>query len=237
MIPRLRIPSSFPQTGIREAFGRDWIWPVHDKWGWQHPLDHWPEMERLIKRHVPDAFRGTVVQAGGCCGMYPWLLARMFKSVLTFEPDPHNFHCLVQNCATPQVRAFNCGLGDIAVLSKMKPVPDYNVGNGHVDWEQEGDLPILPLDELHLPRLDALLLDAESSEERIIIGALMTIDNCQPKLVMAETITHLMVKYLHDAGYDLQPKAGYDHHFLPREGKATAVSSSQQSRRSPPAAA
>lgn len=79
---------------IRTAFDRDWSWPAGDHFGWDHPLQGWPAIEELLVRHCQNW--QVVVQAGGCCGMYPARLARLFATVYTFELDPVNFRYLVR---------------------------------------------------------------------------------------------------------------------------------------------
>jgi hypothetical protein len=37
----------------------------------------------------------TCIQAGGCFGVWPVYFSSMFESVITFEPEPVNYKCLV----------------------------------------------------------------------------------------------------------------------------------------------
>lgn len=215
MRPSLRIPSAFPPTNVRSAFNRDWIWPQSDVWGWQHPLEHWPEIERLIKQQTGP--KRVAIQAGGCCGLYPWLLSSHYEFVYTFEPDSHNFHCLVANCPSPRIFAFNCALGQGHQTTRLKPNAPQNCGNFHVDWNQLGPIQSLQLDDFTFMPIHGIFLDAESSEDAIIAGGLNQIFLHRPPLIVAETITGAMTEVLHSAGYELQPQLGYDHHFLLKE--------------------
>ena len=74
----------------------NWIWPKLDTGAWNGPSREWGE------HHKPNVLKyvsnfTTVIQAGGNCGLYPRLYANMFNWVYTFEPEPMNFYCLVQN--------------------------------------------------------------------------------------------------------------------------------------------
>lgn len=218
----LRIPSSFPPTNVRSAFGRDWIWPAEDVFGWSHPLEHWPEIDEAIQSVFPYVGQewtperpyhreALALQCGGCCGMYPWLLSRHFERVLTFELDPFNFSCLVRNCPSPRIIAANLALGAGRGMVGIDRRSNANCGNHHV---QHGDeIPMISTDDLGLPRLDALFLDAESWEEYIINGAYRTLTRCRPRLITVETVTDSLVSWLKRLGY-AHSQPGYDHLFV-----------------------
>jgi FkbM family methyltransferase len=185
---------------IRQAFGRNWVWPKADVWGWRGVMGQWQELASVITEVFPSG-GAVALQAGGCCGMYPLRLLDHFQQVLTFEPEPLNFHCLAANCGTPRITVFQAGLGSSARTARLAPGWEANCGNWHVDWTDAGtnvgsDICILSIDNLHLPVLDAIFLDAESSEDKIIIGAQQTLDRCRPRLIMSETATEEMIAML-----------------------------------------
>ena len=201
------------QGEIREAFGRQWLWPRLDHFGWEHPLENWPPLADLIEKHVPE--KGVVLQAGGCCGMYPWLLSEQFETVYTFELDTVNFAFLAANCAKENIISMNAALGNGCSPVGVDRRWEKNVGNHHVGGV--GPIPMLRIDALNIPRMDALLLDAEAHETQIVYGALDTIARCKPSLIVVETITNEMVSVLAADGYDLQEQNCYDRYFLRRD--------------------
>jgi FkbM family methyltransferase len=214
---------------VRQAFGRNWVWPKNDVWGWRGVMGQWTELASVITEVFPSG-GAVALQAGGCCGMYPLRLLDHFQRVLTFEPEPLNFHCLAANCGTPRITMFQAALGSSAGAARLKPCWENNCGNWHVDWTNSGtngalvptpqhhlagsDICVLTVDNLHLPALDAIFLDAEGSEDKIIAGALQTLNRCHPRLIVVETITEEMISMLSRLNYaHLQPDDGADHVF------------------------
>src|SRR5947207_3404035 len=104
-----------------------WVWPKKDSEAWLGPKLDWENSHKIKwMRHV----RGheCVVQAGGCCGMYPFLLSHLFKRVYTFEPDHLNFYCLVQNTQRDNIYKMNVALGDQSRLVALHKSPPVNAG-------------------------------------------------------------------------------------------------------------
>ena len=56
---------------VRQAFGRNWVWPKADVWGWRGVMGQWPELATAITEEFPSG-GAVALQAGGCCGMYPF---------------------------------------------------------------------------------------------------------------------------------------------------------------------
>jgi len=195
---------------VRQAFGRNWVWPKADVWGWRGVMGQWPELATAITEEFPSG-GAVALQAGGCCGMYPLRLLNHFQRVYTFEPEPLNFHCLSANCATPRITMFQAALGSSAGTARLQPCWEANCGNWHVDWTNPGsntgsDICVLTLDVLHLRQLDAIFLDAESSEDKIIIGAQQTLERCRPRLITSESISPEMIATLSRLNYVHSPK-------------------------------
>lgn len=158
-----------------------WMWRQDDYWAWEHPLASYRGIRDLLSAHTKE--RKVLVQAGGCMGMYPRLLSELFETVYTFEPDPVNFYCLTANCPSERIVKVQAALSDRAGVGSLDVAPSFNAGMFKV-----GDAPgatlMLRLDDLRLPRLDALQLDCEGHEDRIIQGALSTIRACLPVIVV-----------------------------------------------------
>jgi FkbM family methyltransferase len=160
-----------------------WLWPKVDDWGFLHPGFTWPPLRDLVLKHARD--RRTIVQAGGCCGMYPRLWADHFATVYTFEPEPLNFSCLVQNClAKDNIIATEAALSDTAESGVLLDGPEYNVGAFHIGTGHGQTVRRLRLDDLHFDSLDAIQLDCEGHEPHIIAGAMETISRHRPLLAI-----------------------------------------------------
>lgn len=159
-----------------------WLWREADHWGWEHPKAGYRGIRDLILAHTQQ--RRCVVQAGGCMGMYPRLLSEHFAHVITFEPDPVNFYCLVANCPSERITKLQMALADRPALCALKAGPDFNAGFGSVCPDDAGAILSLPLDALALPIVDAMQLDCEGYEDKIIEGARETIARCHPVIVI-----------------------------------------------------
>jgi hypothetical protein len=87
-----------------------WLWPADDVTGWTLQAGEFPTLREVVLKHA--RAQCTIVQVGGCCGMYPRLWAKDFNLVYTFEPEPINFHCLVANCGDQIVFKTQAALSD-----------------------------------------------------------------------------------------------------------------------------
>ena len=134
-----------------------------------------------IKKQCPPDKRKVVVQAGGNWGYWPLLLADIFDTVYTFEPDPICFSALAANTARKKnvVRiqaalGFERGLVDLDRQEK-------NTGNNKVSGE--GIYPTLRIDDLSLMECDLIYLDVEGQEYEALLGAVNTIFICEPLVI------------------------------------------------------
>lgn len=161
---------------------KNWLWVAEDSGAWDGPSREWEQTHRdAYLRHVKS--RNVVVQAGGNCGLYPRLFSQYFQTVYTFEPDPLNFHCLVNNCQRDNIIKINAALGDAFELVRVRRAGMSNVGM-HTITKEGGDFPkITPqftIDSLGLENCDLIQLDVEGYEPKVIGGALETIRKFHP---------------------------------------------------------
>lgn len=154
-----------------------WLWREADHWAWEHPIAGYRGIRDLLLAHTNE--RKVVVQAGGCMGMYPRLWSEAFATVYTFEPDPVNFYCLTANCPSERIVKLQAALSDRAGLCELSAAPSFNAGMFKVT-EFPGTTLRLRLDDLQLSRVDAMQLDCEGHEAKIIAGGKETIARCRP---------------------------------------------------------
>jgi FkbM family methyltransferase len=123
------------------------------------------------------------VQAGGNCGVWARKLAKDFERVITFEPHPVNFRCLVHNVAGLDVVAFPAALGEKPGWCDLDGKPNnagaYEVADGTA-------YPVMALDALDLPACDLIYLDIEGSEPAAFAGARRTIERFQPVIAFED---------------------------------------------------
>lgn len=128
--------------------------------------------------------RRTAVQAGGNIGLWPRRLARSFKRVLTFEPEPVSLECLRAN-VPPEVEIYAAALGDHDGTCGI-----YRKGVGTHRVKIDGDgVPLMRLDSLQLQDVDYLQLDIEGYEYHALLGARDTIQTSLP-LIQVELRGH-----------------------------------------------
>ncbi len=129
--------------------------------------------------------RRTAIQAGGHIGTWPVMLAGLFDTVFTFEPEAANFTCLVRNLDDRQLTNVFSARGvlghrrrPVGLLVSPKSTGQHRVGEG-------ARVPSYRIDDLGLDDVDAIFLDVEGSEINALRGAERTIEKCRP-VIMAE---------------------------------------------------
>lgn len=163
---------------------KEWVWPLTDKYTYSLIINDWVNGILPYIYENPDFRNGTVIQAGGNCGVYPLLLTEFFKRVYTFEPDPINFHCLSNNCQMLNISKFNCALGDSPGNVNIVVRDETNVGMNMVTATKEIDVPVVTLDSFDFPNVKLIMLDLEGYEPQALRGALNTIAKWKPHLIL-----------------------------------------------------
>ena len=194
-----------------------WMWPKTDTGAWDGPSAEWVNSHKDGYLKFCKKF-DVVVQAGGNCGLYPMLFSQYFTRVYTFEPDPLNFHCLVNNCQVPNIFKFNAALGEMNKLLHI-----YNGNEGNVGCHTVGDdpiryttaqpfIPTMTIDQLALDHCDLIQLDCEGYEPNIIVGAMNTIERFKP-VISLETTNGETEMILKQFGYHAKLTVGSDKIF------------------------
>ncbi len=139
-----------------------------------------PDLPHRVAKFVQR--RGTVIQAGGNCGVYVEQYADLFETVYTFEPDPINFHCLQQNVQHKHVHKVQACLGESSghagMYSEGKNAGGYYVNSSH------GPLEMRTVDSLELDYCDLIHLDIEGYELPALRGSVETIKRHHPVIAL-----------------------------------------------------
>lgn len=200
--------------------------------GWWWPLDDIharPVIERdcipsimALLAHVPG--RDCIVQAGANCGVYPVMLADHFRSVVTCEPDPTNWLCLVKNIAArdchKRVMAFDAAFGEEPGVCTPLVVEPHNCGAHRVNFAK-GPIPVITVDSLNLEACDAIWGDVEGAELPMLKGAAQTIERFSPVLCLEDKGLHrafeipdgALQAWLAERGYSQVDRIGQDRVF------------------------
>jgi FkbM family methyltransferase len=144
----------------------------------------WNNYNHFIMKYVKNY--ESVLQAGGNCGLYPFLYSLTFDKVYTFEPDPLNFRCLAENCISNHIIKFNSAVSDKNAFQELTIVEPTNVGMHKLGEKGEFGVQIYcqKIDSLEIQQLSLLHLDIEGHEPEAINGARETIERCKPVVVL-----------------------------------------------------
>jgi FkbM family methyltransferase len=194
-----------------------WVWPLNDTGAWIGPAQEFG----AIRDHIFAATnkRHAVVQAGGCCGMYPRLWAEHFDWVYTFEPSPENWNCLVQNCPDPKIIKHNVALGEFKQEVLLKLSDPTNVGMSSILTAPQTEpmttvkVPQIALDSLDI-YCDVIQWDLEGYEPVALLGAERTIRKSRP-IICLESVDDIAKLLLADWGYRIASQTIYDTIFVP----------------------
>lgn len=163
----------------------------------------------------------TVIQAGGNSGLYPILFTEFFTLVFTFEPNPKNFHCLVNNCQQDNIIKFNCALGSKSGKIKSVELVSSNYGMNRVqEIENETYIPMITLDSLELTDIGLIQLDVEEYELEVLKGSIDTIKRNTPVLMLEinEKWLEEITEFLSTINYHLYTKISrVDYVFVSKE--------------------
>jgi len=187
---------------------------MEEKWTWRKDdtnfktfrgLSQETELLEVVKPHLEGS--GVMVQAGGNCGMQIAKFAEYFDVVYTFEPDPINFYCLVNNLLYDNVIKLQCCLGDNHELVSMTTF-DGETGGFYVN-KNNGFIPTVKVDDMNLNRCDFIQLDVEGYQLFALKGALNTIQKFKPLICVEfdwlERYGHSrdeISKFLQDLNYE-----------------------------------
>lgn len=205
-----------------------WWYPDEDETFHKfHPNEFARDIPFFLKQV---AGRHRVIQAGGAMGMYPLALADHFQHVVTFEPDPGNWECLIQNVMArdclKRVRTWHGALGAELGLGGMDRPEPWNCGANRM-VPDAGNITIYTIDSFRWDGpIDAIWLDVEGMELFALKGAIETINRCSPLIVTEENGNgekygvdqHGIADFLETLGYSVECGIGRDRYYRRTNG-------------------
>lgn len=154
------------------------LWPKADTECRRVAFDWATDLDQVYP-HVTDW--GVCVQAGGNCGVWPKALAKRFDTVYTFEPDPLNFYCLVNNATERNIVKAQAMLGEVHAPRMLEG----DASNcGAYFMAGAGRYPVVAIDSLMLQSCGLIYLDIEGAEMEALRGAAGTIAEHRPVLAI-----------------------------------------------------
>lgn len=160
---------------------------------------------RLMKWAHETAGRGTFIDVGACLGEWSYYMARRFRRVVAFEPNP-DYGTRLRVPTHPY--ALGQRFGRIGFTTDD---PD-NEGR-LIPQEGIGTVPMAPLDEFELePAL--IKIDTEGMEREVLEGARQTIIRSRP-IVVLEDNKDGAVGFLQGLGYKVSVRMGENVGMVP----------------------
>lgn len=170
-------------TRTVEGLGRSWAWPDTDRECIKVIFDWLPDMKRAY------AFckeRRTVIQAGGNMGVWPWELSKVFKRVVTAEPDRECFALMQENLrGVRNVEMFPVALLEDFGSCVLNAEPT-NRGAQWVQRQRDGAIQAVPIDDFAVDDCDLIYLDIEGAELAALKGARATILRTHPVIAIED---------------------------------------------------
>lgn len=194
-------------TKVVNFLNRDWVWPKYDT-----DLLAVSEYVEDVNRIVPYLIStNTVIQAGGACGVWPVAFSKLFKNVISFEPDPLNYFCLSENTiGISNIKAVNAALGDVGGVVSLVRSEEHknNCGAGYAIYGSGANIPVISIDSLGLESCDLIQLDVEGWEFSVLLGGANTIKKFKPVIVLEEK-QHKHFKQSHTKAREFLVNLGY----------------------------
>lgn len=159
-----------------------WYWPRDDSQGRRIIARESANIDRVLSMI---AGRGLIIQAGGNTGLWPASLARHFGVVVTAEPHPANYACLLANRMPANVRSLHAAFGGAPGWTGLAQHEHGNCGSYR--RRGEGNIAVMPIDALQLPACDAIWLDVEGGELEALRGAARTIADFHPTIIVEDS--------------------------------------------------
>lgn len=184
------------------------LWITDDRGAWDGPLEDWKQGAAFFMDEVRSF--GTVIQAGGNCGMYARFYGNYFKHVVSFEPEPANFFCLLQNCPDEEYTVCMGALGDTRTMLHLQKSHVTNVGM-HKIMDIPGNVNMYRLDDIQLDSCDLIHLDIEGYEAEALRGARETIEEFKPVVIVEKGSGN---DVLLDMGYKCVKMLRMDHIYV-----------------------
>ena len=148
--------------------------------------NEWKQKGKVVLSFVKN--KNVVVQAGANAGFFPINLAKSFHKVITFEPIPYIWDCLVKNINDrphiDNITFYNKGVGSQNSVGSQDLKRKKNSGASSIKYDVSGNIEIVTIDSLELEGMDLLWLDIEGFEVEALIGAKKTIQKYKPVIVL-----------------------------------------------------
>lgn len=131
--------------------------------------------------------RRICLDIGANVGLWSCELVNYFDTVIAFEPVREFIDCFRLNVKKTNYVIQECALGQEESFINMNIV-EGNTGHSHIDKNTigRGSIPLRKLDNFKINNIDLIKIDVEGFENDILNGALITIEQNKPVLVIEQ---------------------------------------------------
>lgn len=169
----------------------------------------------------------VAVDIGAHVGLWSYNLAHVFDRVVAIEPVERHRECFTANVLdSPKVGAkvqlLPYALGAEAGRCTIESAPTSS-GDSRVSWKGD-DVEIRTLDSLELAAVDLVKIDCEGFEENVLRGAVQTLEEWRPTIVVEQKrdmatrfglAPQGAVRFLEGLGYRVAEEIGGDFIMVP----------------------
>jgi len=174
--PKLPSPTQWQQNPYqREWAERDYL---HSPDGDKEYPEHSCKLTYLLSKPFIKNFR-TALDVGCRVGEFTRYLHLDFQHVYAFDPNLWPDFCY--NVDLSNVTHFQCALGD-----ELGETPMYGGTHSEKPGKKPNIAPVFTIDMFGFDEVDYIKIDVEGFEKRVLIGAIETIDRCNPLIVIEQ---------------------------------------------------
>ena len=137
------------------------------------------QYQQLVK-HTPR--RGLAIDCGAHAGIMTRRMSRDFDQVISFEPVHHQIlKANTEDLTNVDIKAFGVSdhLGELPCTINRE-----NSGDCLIAVDGADQMPVITIDWLDLPTVDAVKMDIQGSELSALVGATKTITRDHPTLML-----------------------------------------------------
>ncbi len=162
----------------------------------------------VIDKYLPD--NAVILDIGANVGSHTvyWALERNARKIYAFEPLPDTFSILKTNIELNNLQSkvvlYNTGLSDTDCTTKIGLYRETNIGGTSFKKDQNGEFKFSPLDSFEIKEhIDLIKIDVEGAEIEVLNGAINTIKESKPIIVLETFDKKSEVDdFMHEIGYE-----------------------------------
>lgn len=136
-------------------------------------------------RSVPLERRRVAIDIGSHVGLWAMQLVKLFERVECFEPNPEVARLWPWNVRTDNARLWPMALGKITGKIALQYNPHVS-GNAHITGLDEDGIEMRTLDSFGFKQVDFIKIDVEGYESMVLKGAMKTIRDHHPVIVLEQ---------------------------------------------------